>query len=143
VIRISNSWPCAALAPDKVEAGGRFPFGCAVLVVIVLSLLGWAILLILLLRLFNGVTSLSDARGSIRSRLVKAHVARLSTMGAAHRQAGKGRGSAVGAAVEYGGLATDAHRRSFAGSQAEVASRMIPATTNAPPVTIPRDICSI
>ena len=83
MIRISNSWPCAALAPDEVEAGGRLPFGCAVLVIVVLSLLGWAILLILLLRLFNGVTSFADARGSIRTRPVKAHAAGLSAMGAA------------------------------------------------------------
>ena len=67
MIRISNSWPCAALALDKVEAGGRFPFGCAMLLIIVLSLLGWAILLVLLLRLFNGVTTFSDAPGSIKT----------------------------------------------------------------------------
>jgi hypothetical protein len=41
-----------------------------VLVIIVLSLLGWAILLILLLRLFNGVTSVADARGDMKSQPV-------------------------------------------------------------------------
>jgi hypothetical protein len=65
VIRISHTWPYPALAPDTVGAWDRLSFGCAVLVIIVLSLLGWAILLILLLWLFKGVTSVAGARGNM------------------------------------------------------------------------------
>jgi hypothetical protein len=53
VIRIGNSWAHAGLALVQIGAGDRLPFGCALLVIIVLSLLLWAILLILLLRLLH------------------------------------------------------------------------------------------
>jgi hypothetical protein len=51
----------------KSGAGDRLPVGCAVLVIIALSLLLWAILLILLLRLFDAV---ADYRGNMKRRAV-------------------------------------------------------------------------
>jgi len=47
----------------QIGAGDRLPFGCAVLVIIVFSLLLWALLLILLLRLLRDV---AGARGDMK-----------------------------------------------------------------------------
>jgi len=63
VIRIGNSWAHLGLALVQIGAGVRLPFGCAAPVIIVLSLLLWAILLILLLRLLHDITG---ARGDMK-----------------------------------------------------------------------------
>jgi len=59
----------AQLVLDHVDAGDRLPVGCAVLVAILLSLLLWAILAILLWRLFDA-QSFIDFRQNIKRRLV-------------------------------------------------------------------------
>jgi hypothetical protein len=63
VIRIGNSWVHLGLALIQIGAGDRLPFGCAVLVIIVLSLLLWAILLILLFWLLHYI---GGARGDMK-----------------------------------------------------------------------------
>jgi hypothetical protein len=65
VIRIGNSWADAVLTPANVGAGDRLPVGCAVLVIVALSLLLWVILLIPLLWLFHGI---ADVRGTTSRR---------------------------------------------------------------------------
>ena len=57
-------WPEAALAPDEIGAGDRLPAGCEVLVIVLLSLLLWAILLILLGRSFD-TESVADFRETL------------------------------------------------------------------------------
>jgi hypothetical protein len=48
VIRMSTLWPQGVLAADQIGTAERLPVGYAVLVIVVLILLLWAILLILL-----------------------------------------------------------------------------------------------
>ena len=57
------------LTSAAIGAGDRWPVGCALLVVVVLSLLLWAILWILVWRLF-GTEGFADFQQNIKLRLV-------------------------------------------------------------------------
>jgi len=57
------------LTSTAIGAGDRLPVGCAVLVIILLSLLLWAILLIPLWQLFD-IESVAEFRENIKGQLV-------------------------------------------------------------------------
>jgi hypothetical protein len=114
VIRVSNSWRHAAPAPDKVVAWDRLPVGCAVPVLVLLSLPGWALLLILLLRWFNDVDQLRRYPTKYEEPRRDMATWRRYPQWPRPIAGLESRGSAVGAAVGHSGLATDAHRQFLA-----------------------------